>query len=220
MDDPRIRSRVGSSTDFYDRVVRMTEERRRLSEPQERASQLDTRRPTQNPPSQRAMQVVATLPLRSRKPGGRHRAGQRAPGRCPPPPTIPVIPDVVLGVLRRGWLTPDGAPNVYRVRALAAIAVAMAAPKGTTTIGLCRMLPHEVRRLPIPTEGRRWLKRWFKIREHWLDRVRDEATPWLALPPMSRGMPRMIGWAMTQTLHRAKAPAWRARELLRGAAGD
>lgn len=162
-----------------------------------------------------ATRVPSAVPARSRKPGGRHRAGQRAPGRCPPRPTVPVILEVVLGVLRRAWMTPLGTPNVYRVRALAAIAVALVAPRGTTIIGLCRMLPHEVRRLPIPKEGRRWLKRWFRIREHWLDRVRDEGTPWLALPPMSRGMPRMIGWAMTQTLHRGGAPAWRSRELVR-----
>lgn len=216
MDDPRIRSRGGFSPEFYDCVIRRAEERRPACEGrQARRSQFDIHRPAKKPPSQRAMQLVATLPPRSRKPGGRHRAGQRAPGRCPPKPTIPVIPDVVLGVLRREWLTPDGTPNVYRVRALAVIAVAMAAPKGTTTISLCRLLPHEVRRLPIPREGRRWLRRWFRIREHWLDRILDEGTPWLALPPMSRGMPRMICWAMTQTLHRAKAPAWRARELLR-----
>jgi hypothetical protein len=163
--------------------------------------------------SVRAVQVVAALPATSRKPGGRHRAGQRAPGRCPPNPGIPVVREVVLGVLRRTWMTPAGQPNVYRVRSLAALAAALAVPKGTTTTELCRMLPRDVRRLEVPKEGRRWLKRWFQIRAHWLDFIRDEATAWLALPPMSRGMPRMIGWGMTQTLHRAGAPAWRSRQL-------
>jgi hypothetical protein len=219
VDDPSIRSRVGSSSEFYGRVSRMTEERRQCGDKmQARARQLDIHRPVQSPPSPHALQVVAGILARSRKPGGRHRAGQRAPGRNPPAPVLPVIPELVLGVLRRQWRTASGAPNPYRVRSLAGLAVAMAVPRGTTTLEFCRMLPDEVLRMTVPREGRRWLKRWFRIRAHWLDANQLETTPWLALPPMSRGMPRMIGWGVQQTFHRAGVPAWRLGQLLRARA--
>ncbi len=221
VNDPRIRSRVGSSSEFYGRVSRMTEERCHCGDRiQPRARLLDIHRPVQSPPSPHALQVVAGILARSRKPGGRHRAGQRAPGRNPPDPAFPVIPELVLRVLRRKWRTKSGAPNPYRVRSLAALAVAMAVPRGTTMLEFCRMLPDEVLRLPIPREGRRWLRRWFRIREHWLDAVQNAATSWLALPPMSRGMARMVGWGVQQTLHRGGAPAWRIGRLLRASWGS
>lgn len=205
----------GSGELRHERMLRLQAERARAA--QERTRQAAMSRPRQPPqvPSKAASDVLATLLPRSRRPGGRNRAGQRTPGRNPPNPGFPVIPEVVLGVLRRKWRTETGEPNLYPVRSLAALAVALTVPRGTTTLELCRMLPHEVRRLRVPREGRRWLKRWFQVREHWLDGIQNEATPWLALPPMSRGMPRMIGWGVQQTLHRGGAPAWRIGRLLR-----
>jgi hypothetical protein len=213
---PRCGSFANHGQSWHERMLRRQSERADQAEKlaRQHAANAQPRRPAQAL-SKAASDVLAALPPRSRKPGGRHRAGQRAPGRNPPAPSLPVIPALVLGVLRREWQTESGAPNPYRVRSLAALAVALAVPRGTTTLELCRMLPHEVLRLPIPREGGRWLQRWFRIRAHWLDVAQGETTPWLALPPMSRGVPRMIGWGVQQTLHRAGLPAWRLGQLLR-----
>ncbi len=150
-----------------------------------------------------------------RKPGGRHRAGQRAPGRCPPNPRTPVDPDVILAVLRRNWLTPSGQPNIWRTRGLAALAVSLATPANSSSIKLCAMYPHEVRALRMPKVGARWVRRWLRIRSHFLAGLDAEMTPWLSAPPVSNGRPRQIGWATMQTLARADAPAWRMRQLMR-----
>ncbi len=118
-------------------------------------------------------------------------------------------------MLQRPWGTRNGQPNPYRVRSLAVLAVALAAPPGTTTIALASMLPKQVRALRIPRAGWRWVKRWFRIRSECLPGYLGEESPWVALPPMSRGMPRMIDWGIRQTLHRGGAPAWSLKALLR-----
>ena len=150
-----------------------------------------------------------------RKPGGRRRAGQRAPGRCPPNPGTPVDPNVILAVLKRKWLTPSGQPNMWRTRSLAALAVSLALPVNASSIDLCALRPHEVLPLRMPSAGSRWLRRWFRIRSHFLAGFEAEMTPWLAAPPASNGRPRQIGWAIMHTLSRAGLPAWRIRDILR-----
>lgn len=149
-----------------------------------------------------------------RKPGGRHRAGQRAPGRCPPNPKTPVDSRVVLSVLERNWITAIGKSNPWRTRSLAALAIALAVPRGTTSIDLCAMLPSDLLRLWLPSAGCRWLKRWLAFRAYFVCGIEAELTPWAAVPPSSNGRPRQVGWGVTQTLHRAGAPAWRIRDLL------
>lgn len=159
--------------------------------------------------------VPAGIKPESRKPGGRHRAGQRAPGRCPPNPRTEVDPRVILGVLKRSWLTSSGEPNLWRVRGLAVIAVALASPAGTTSLDLAAMSPADVWMLPMPASGRRWVRRWLRVRSHFVSGGQAELSSWVAAPPASNGRARMIGWAASQTLHRARAPAWRIGSLLK-----
>lgn len=156
------------------------------------------------------------VPAASRRPCGRSRPGQRSRDRCSPSPTIPVLPPIVLTVLQRRWIARGlGQPTLWRTRSLAALAVALAVPVGTTSIALCSMLPAEVLRLRLPRPGWRWVRRWLRIRSDWLPTNANASMPWLALPPLSRGRPRMIGWGMCQTLNCAGVPAWRVKDLLR-----
>lgn len=159
--------------------------------------------------------VPPRIPAPSRKPGGRHRAGQRSAGRNPPNPKTPVDPRVILRVLERKWHTPSGWPNMYRVRSLAALAVALAVPPGTSSIELCAMRPSDVARLKMPEAGWRWVRQWFRHRALFVDGIQGELTSWLAIPPVSNGRPKQIGWALTQSLSRAGAPPWRFSALLR-----
>jgi hypothetical protein len=162
--------------------------------------------------------VLAGLDPRSRKPGGRFRAGQRAPGRNPPAPSIPVSPAIIERVLGLGWRTPSGWVNLYRRRALAAIAVALALPPESSTMTkLCALRYHDLVMLDLrmPAIGWRHVYAWLRVRGDMLGPAVASNSSWLAIPPGTNGKPRMIGWAMTQTLHRGGAPAWRSRELIR-----
>jgi CheY-like chemotaxis protein len=162
--------------------------------------------------------VLAGLNPRSRKPGGRFRAGQRAPGRNPPAPRIPVFPTMIEQVLLRPWRTPGGWVNLFRRRALAAISVALALPPESSIMTkLCELRYHDLVMLDLrmPEIGWRHVIAWLRARQDMLGDAVAFNTSWLAIPPGTNGRPRMIGWAMTQTLHRGGAPAWRSRELVR-----
>jgi hypothetical protein len=163
--------------------------------------------------SKAASDVLAALPPGSRKPGGRHRAGQRSGDRVIPKPTIDVLPDMVLTVFQRRWHGKLPAPAPWRVRALAVIAVAMSLPSGTTTEALCQLRPHEVLALRMPRPAWRWVVKWLELRRRALGDSSD-LQPWLAWFG-SRGMPRQVSYAATRTLSRAGLPGWRMGKLLR-----
>lgn len=147
------------------------------------------------------------------KPGGRHRAGQRSGDRKIAVPTVSVDPALVLGVFQRRWRGKHRWTSPWRLRSLAAIAVALSAPHGTTVSAMTRLLPAEVLRLDMPRLPRVWVVRWAAFRRRVLG-VGSDREPWLTYTG-SRGTPRQVGWSATCTLARAGLPGWRLRQLLR-----
>lgn len=183
-----------------------------------RCGNCESLEPPPNPTEARLLpnRIPMAVPARSRKLGGRHRAGQRSAGRNPPNPKVPVDLALVLSALDRTWKTRKrGYPNLWRVRALAAITVALAVSPGTTCRQLCAMRPRDLARLVLPPNGRRWVRRWLRIRRDWVPGADGELVSWLAIPPASNGTAQQIQWAVVQTLHRAGVPAWRLSALLR-----
>ena len=99
------------------------------------------------------------------------------------------------------------------MRGLAVIAVAMSVAPGTTVESLCHMLPSEVMKLEMPRAAWKWVLQWLHARRAFLGSGSDHQ-PWLTFYG-SRGMPKQVGWAACQTLHRAQLPGWRLGALLR-----
>ena len=105
-------------------------------------------------------------------------------------------------------------PCWWRVRALAALAAALAVSRGTTAEALVGMSAGDVARLAAPVAARGWIMRWLQTHRG-LNGHGAEYLPWLALPG-SRGRPRAIGWGLGRCLLLAGAPAWTLGRLLRG----
>ncbi len=162
-----------------------------------------------------ACACAPVVPVRSRKPGGRFRVGQRSGDRKVPVPAIPLQPRAVLLVFRRRWRGKHDVPGLWRIRALAAIAVAMSLPPRTTLQSLCALRPSDVLQLSMPLPAWRWVARWLQHRGIALGSASDEQANWLSYGPLSRGRPRQIGWAIVRTFHRAGIPGWRPQKLLR-----
>jgi hypothetical protein len=218
--DDRLQHADPARESFEQRVLRQAADRAADRRPAERLQRVDTLSPIPNPTEAasraRGDRTPRAVPYRCRRPGGAARAGQRSRERCSPAPTMPVVPELVLMVLRRRWkVSRWGYPSQWRVRALAALAVALAVPPSTTCGAFCEMLPGDLARLRWPRAGWRWVRLWLSIRSHRFTPVQDAATPWLAFGKESRGKPRQIGWAIEQALHRGGAPAWRLGALLR-----
>lgn len=208
---PRVR---GES--WLDRVPRRRADRARRSDQQRLPELRQPPRPT-NPLSQRAREVVQALPSQSRKPGGRRRAGQRSVDRRVPPANCPVMPALVLSAFQRRWRGKLLMTGPWRLRGLAVVAVAMSVRPGTTLAQFCALTPCEVMALRMPRVARGWVTKWLRLHQ---DTYGDGALsrPWLAWLN-SRGRPKQIGWAASQTLHRAGLPGWRLSELLRSSWG-
>src|SRR5262249_97394 len=119
---------------------------------------------TGTPPSRRAQALQQSFPWKSRKPGGRDRAGQRSLGRMVPKPSMEVKALVVEWVFDKRWQSKFRRPSPWRTRALAVIAAAMSVPRGTTIIQLCRMHPAEILKLTMPFGAWRWVFRWVGYR--------------------------------------------------------
>lgn len=164
-------------------------------------------------PSPRARAVIHSFPRHSRKPGGRYRAGQRSGDRKIPVPIEPVEPSLVLGVFQRRWRGKHRWTSPWRLRALAAIAVALSVPRGSKVVALSGMLPAEVLGLDLAGLPRRWVVRWLSFRRRALGGVAEHES-WLSYIG-SRGRPRQVGWSVTCTLVRAGLPGWRINQLLR-----
>lgn len=159
------------------------------------------------------MERVAALPLRSRKPGGARRAGQRSADRRVPTTTVPVMPPLVLEAFQRRWRGCDDRTWPWRRRGLAVLAAAMSVPPGTTVTRLCAMTPTEVLQLRMPFKAWTRVVRWLEVRRELLGDESD-GLPWLSYHG-SRGMPRQMCWAAMRTLQRAGIPGWRLRQLVR-----
>jgi hypothetical protein len=124
---------------------------------------------------------------------------------------------MVLGVFTRRWRGKYDEPGIWRIRALAVIAVAVALPAGTKLEQLVRMLPYEILELRMPLPAWRWVVRWLETRRR-IEKSASDAEPWLACTG-SRGMPRQISYAATRTFDRAGLPGWRVSKLLRASWG-
>jgi hypothetical protein len=189
-----------------------------LGQPQYDPVQPSTRRgkPRSAQSRERVQLVADRVPRRSWRPGGAKRSSQRSGDRVVPPTRLPVNHVVVLEVLRRPWfVSRTSQSSIWRVRGLAVLAVALAVPRGTTTVALASMLPADIRALSMPPEARRWVNEWLAARQR-LFVAGADCTPWTSWPG-SNGKPRALSWAATRTLDRAGAPGWRLSQLLRAA---
>jgi len=172
-------------------------------------------RPPRKPLSRTVVSLRESLPWHSRMPIGRRRAAQRSAGRNVPPADAPVLPTIVLGVLKRRWRLNARDPSPWRMRSLAVLAVALASPQGTTTIALSRLLPAQVLDLHLPARGWYWVSHWLLFRRH-LDGAASDHRPWAALSWLrSGGSARQLGWGSMRALYLAGVPGWRLRELVR-----
>jgi len=162
--------------------------------------------------SPKARGVVHSFRRQSRKPGGKHREGQRSGDRKIAVPCLPVVPCMVVSVFQRRWRGKYLVTFPWRIRGLAVIAVAMSVPPGTTVQALARMLPRDVLKLSMPLSVWRWVVRWLHDRRNAMGANSDDQ-PWLTFRG-SRGTPRQISWAATRTLDRAGLPGWRLSKLM------
>lgn len=153
------------------------------------------------------------FPRRSRKPGGRHREGQRSGSRRVPAPTVPVDPYAALKLLQLRWRSKHEFTSLWRLRSLAAVGVALAVPRGMSSVAMCNLREHQVRALPMPPSAMHWVTRWLDLRGGMLGPSRG-SLPWLAIPG-SRGLPRQVGWSITMAFTRAGLPGWRLGALVR-----
>lgn len=157
--------------------------------------------------------ILDLLPRQSRKPGGRHREGQRSGSRRAPAPTVPVDPYAALELLQLRWRGKYAFTSRWRLRSLAVIGVALAVPVGMPTYALCELRETDVRSLRMPSAAWGWVERWLDLRRAMLGPAGD-ALSWLAIPG-SRGMPRQVGWSITMAFTRAGLPGWRLGALVR-----
>lgn len=196
---------IEAGESWWDRTLR--------DEPQPSSEPEPVRRPRKPaPPRSSLPESVATLPLRSRKPGGARREGQRSGSRKLPVPTEPVNPWAILELMRLRWRGKHQFTTPWRMRSLAVLAVALAAPPGTTITAMCQMSPGQVMALPMPKVAKVWVTKWLRLRRQVFGQVADLRS-WLSYPG-SRGMPRQVGWSASVALARAGLPAWRLSKLL------
>jgi hypothetical protein len=172
-----------------------------------------TLKPAALPVSKAARALKQSFSWRSRKPGGARREGQRSGARKVPLPEDPVDPLSIFAIFGNRWRAKGQEPSVWRTRALALIAVTMSVSRGTSIERLCGLLPGEVLALRMPRSAWKWVIKWIRLRRA-VELEESDHGPWLSLGH-SRGMPRMMSWAATQTLHRAGLPGWRLGQLLR-----
>lgn len=156
---------------------------------------------------------IQTLASHSRKPSGAHRAGQRSGERQVSRIDGPVDPWRLLWLLNRRWRGKMLGPNPWRMRGLAVIAVALAAPPGSTTRSLCEMRPGDVLALKMPPRAWLWVLRWLHFRRQILGPTSDHQ-PW-GSSYGSNGVPRQMCWAAMQTQNRRLRCAWSLSQLLR-----
>src|SRR5262249_42395465 len=82
--------------------------------------------------SNEGSEVRQGTPARAWKPSGAKRDGQRSGSRRLPPAVGPVDPEGVLATLKRRWRASRQSPSWSRTRALAALAIVLAMPAGST----------------------------------------------------------------------------------------
>lgn len=196
---------IEAGESWWDRTLR--DEPRPSSEPE------PGRRPRKPAPPRSSFPAsLASLPSRSRKPGGARREGQRSGSRKLPVPTEPVNPWAILELMRLRWRGKHEFTTPWRMRSLAVLAVALAAPSGTTITAMCQMSPGQVMGLSMPRVARNWVRKWLRLRQHVFGPVAD-SQPWLTYAD-SRGMPRQVGWSSSVALSRGGLPAWRLGKVL------